>query len=74
VSEREAESALWHAKEDRPGDDGSRVAVGQTEEGRYIRVVYVPDPEPGSVFVVTAYELRGKPLAAYKRRRRRKQT
>ena len=31
--------------------------------GRYLRVVYVPDPEPESVFVVTAYELTGKPLA-----------
>jgi hypothetical protein len=32
----------------------------------------VVDPEPESVFVVTAYELTGKPLAAYRRRRRRK--
>ncbi len=64
---------LLQAKEDRPGQDGARIAVGQTQEGRYIRVIYVPDPEPGSVFVVTAYELRGKPLAAYKHRRRKKQ-
>jgi hypothetical protein len=34
---------------------------------------YVPDAEPDSVFVVTAYELKGKPLAAYRRRRRKKQ-
>jgi hypothetical protein len=54
VSEWEAESILTHATEDRPGQDGARIAVGQTEEGRYIRVVYVPDPEPDSVFVVTA--------------------
>jgi len=27
----------------------------------------VPDPEPDSVFVLTAYERTGKPLAAYKR-------
>jgi hypothetical protein len=73
VSEEEAESILRRATEDRPGQDGARIAVGQTEEGRYIRVVYVPDPEPDSVFVVTAYELTGKPLAAYKRRRRKKQ-
>jgi hypothetical protein len=73
VSEDEAEAVLRQAKEDRPGQDGARVAVGRTEEGRYIRVIYVPDPEPGSVFVVTAYELRGKPLVAYKRRRRKKQ-
>lgn len=34
--------------------------------------MYVPDPEPRSVFVITAMELRGKPLTAYRRRRRRK--
>jgi hypothetical protein len=37
-----------------------------------LRVIYVPDPEPDSIFVITAYELRGKPLAAYRRRQRRK--
>jgi CBS domain-containing protein len=37
-----------------------------------LRVVYVPDQIPRSVFVVTAYDLVGKPLAAYRRRRRRR--
>jgi len=37
--------------EDREGDESSRVAVGQTEAGRYLRVIYVPDPQPGSAFV-----------------------
>ena len=49
-----------------------QVAVGKTSEGRYLKVIYVPDPEPNSVFVITAYELKGKPLTAYKHRRRRK--
>jgi hypothetical protein len=31
-----------------------------------------PDPDPRSVFVITAYELKGKPLAAYRRRQGRK--
>jgi len=48
------------------------VALGQTSGGRYLRVIYVPDPVPESVFVVTAYELAGKPLAAYRKRRRKK--
>jgi transposase len=39
---------------------------------RFLRVIYVPDPEPDSIFVITAYELRGKPLTAYRRRQRRK--
>jgi hypothetical protein len=58
--------------EDRAGREGSRVALGRTESGRYLRVIYVPDPEPESVFVITAYELRGHPLAAYRRRRKKK--
>jgi hypothetical protein len=31
------------------------------------------DPTPESVFVVTAYEISGKALKAYRRRQRRKQ-
>jgi hypothetical protein len=57
--------------EDRPGREGSRVALGQTNAGRYLRVIYITDPAPESVFVITAYELTGKPLAAYRRRRRK---
>ena len=72
VDEQEVEDILTRPGEDRPGRNGSRVAIGQTREGRYLRVIYVPDPEPHSVFVITAYELRGKPLAAYRRRRRRR--
>ena len=68
VDEKEVEDVLARPGEDRQGRDGSRIAVGQTVAGRYLRVIYVPDPEPGSVFVVTAYELSGKALGAYKRR------
>jgi len=70
--ESEVEEVLARAGEDRPGKDGARVAIGQTRAGRYLRVIYVPDPEPQGVFVITAYELRGKPLTAYKRRMRRR--
>ena len=72
VTEDEVVDVVDNPREDRPGQQGSRVAIGQTGSGRYLRVIYVPDPEPDSVFVITAYELRGKPLAAYRRRRRRK--
>lgn len=72
VDEEEVEQILAHPLEDRPGKDGSRVALGRTYDGRYLRVVYVPDSQPNSVFVVTAYELRGKPLLALRRRIRRK--
>jgi hypothetical protein len=72
VRESEVEEILANPGEDRAGREGARIALGRTSDGRYLRVVYVPDTAPNSVFVVTAYELRGKPLAAYRRRRRRK--
>lgn len=72
VIENEVESILSRPGEDRPGREGSRVAIGQTQAGRYLRVIYVPDPEPDSVFVITAYELCGKPLLAYRKRKKRR--
>lgn len=74
VAEDEVEEVLTRPGEDRPGQEGSRIAIGRTRAGRYLRVVYVPDPKPDSVFVITAYEVTGKPLAAYKRRMRRRRT
>ena len=72
VTEEEAEEILINPGEDRPGPEGSRVALGKTSGGRYLRVIYVHDDEPGSIFVITAYNLTGKPLKAFLRRRRRK--
>lgn len=72
MKESDVEFVLRHAGEDRPGTDDCRIAIGQTEAGQYLRVIYAPDPEAGSVFVITAYELIGKPLLAYRRRRRRR--
>lgn len=72
VTEAEAEDILTNPGEDRAGSESSRVVLGQTEAGRYLKVIYVPDPQPDSVFVITAYQLEGKPLLAYRRRMRRK--
>jgi uncharacterized protein DUF4258 len=72
INEEEVEDVLQRPGEDRPGTEGSRVALGQTRGGRYLRVIYVPDPEPNSVFVITAYQLTGKALTAFRRRRRRR--
>jgi hypothetical protein len=72
VREHEVEWVLQRPGEDRPGAKGSRIAIGRTEAGRYLRVIYVPDAQSNSVFVITAYELTGKPLIAYRRRRRRR--
>lgn len=72
VEEVEVEDVLQAPGKDRPGREGARIAIGQAGSGRYLRDVYVPDPEPQSVFVITAYELKGKPLIAYRRRRCRR--
>jgi hypothetical protein len=72
VTKPEVEEVLTHPLEDRVGSEGSRVALGQTESGRYLRVVYVPDPESASAFVITAYDLGPKAKKALRRRRRRK--
>lgn len=72
VREHEVEWVLQRPGEDRPGAKGARVAIGRTEAGRYLRVIYVPDVQSNGVFVITAYELTGKPLIAYRRRCRRK--
>jgi len=72
VDESEVEDVLMNPGEDWRGRNQSRVALGQTQAGRYLQVIYSPDPQPDSVFVMTAYDLRGKPLAAYKRRQRRR--
>jgi hypothetical protein len=42
VEKEEVGDVLRRPMEDRPGREGSRVAVGRTEEGRYLRVVYGP--------------------------------
>ena len=72
VTQPEAEDVLRRPLEDRIGRDGSRVAIGQTRAGRYLRVIYVPDPEPESVFVITAFDLGPKALRALRRRRKKK--
>ncbi|VVB96086.1 Uncharacterised protein [uncultured archaeon] len=72
VSEDEVEDVLLKPGEDRSGKDGSRVAIGQSRAGRYLKVIYVIDFDPKSIFVITAFDLTGKPLIAYKRRSRKK--
>jgi hypothetical protein len=70
ITEDEVRQLLAHPAEDRPSSDDSRMALGQTRTGRYLRVIYVPDEGGQSAFVVTAYELRGKQLKAHRRRKR----
>jgi len=45
ITEAEAEWILAHPAEDGASADWSRQALGQTADGRYLRVIYVPDEE-----------------------------
>lgn len=68
VSESEVQEVLDQPLEDWPGRERARIALGHTEAGRYLQVIYVPDPEPGSVFVVTAYDLGPRARRALRRK------
>jgi hypothetical protein len=72
VTEDEVREVLRKPGEDRSGDEGSRVAIGQTVAGRYLKVIYARDTVGDGVFVITAYDLKRKPLNAFRRRQRRK--
>ena len=73
VTEDEVREVLSRPGLNYPSSRNSRIHEGQTEAGRYLKVVYVPDEDADSAFIVTAYELKGKALKAYRRAMRRKQ-
>jgi hypothetical protein len=72
ITKVEVEEVLNNPGEDRIGKDESRVCIGQTSAGRYLKIIYVQDKKKNELFVITAYEIKGKALLAYKRRRRKK--
>lgn len=72
VSEDEVQEVLNRPGLNLRGKGNSRSIMGQTAVGRYLKIVFVPDAGGSSGFVVTAYELRGKALRAYRRARKRK--
>ena len=72
VTEAEVRQVLSGRGEDVRGDGDSRMKLGQTQAGRLLQVIYVPDPGRESGFVITAYDLKPKAKKAYRRRQRRK--
>jgi hypothetical protein len=72
VTESEVEDVLRGPLENRPGEGGSRVLIGRSRQGRYLRVVVAIDWDGQGVFVITAYDMRGKPLKALRRRMKRR--
>ena len=57
---------------DVPHGEDTRLAEGQTLAGRYLRVIYKVNEIDDSLLVITAYDLRGNSLRAYRRRKRRR--
>jgi hypothetical protein len=72
VTEEEVRQVLMRPGEEFAGRKNTRIALGQTAAGRYLQVVFVPDADQAGAFVLTAYDLAGRALKAYRRRRRRK--
>jgi hypothetical protein len=72
VSEEEVRQVLSRPGEEFPGSDRSRIRLGQTEAGRYLQLVYVPDEVGGGIFIVTAFELTANAKRAFRRRQRRR--
>ena len=72
VTEVEVEDVLRFPIEDAKAGRGTRISIGQTRAGRYLKVVYSPDQIGDGIFVVTAYDLRGNQLTAFRRRMRRR--
>ncbi len=72
ITEREVEQVYFGPGEDLPAANNARMKLGQTFAGRFLKIIYSPDSESDSVFIITAYELRGKAKTAFRRRRRRK--
>ena len=72
ISETEVEEVLDNPVQDLRGQNQSRIAIGPTSAGRYLKVIYAIDLWPESVFVITAYDLRPKAKRAVRRRVRKK--
>src|SRR5689334_1180267 len=72
VTDEGVRQVLSRPGEELRGDDRSRIRLGQTEAGRYLQGVAVPDVFADSAFVVTAYDLTPKAKRAFRRRQWRK--
>jgi hypothetical protein len=72
VKEEEVRQVFLSRGDEFEGRRGTRVRFGQTEAGRYLKVIFLADEERDSLFVVTAFDLTGKALKAFRRRQRRR--
>ena len=74
VSEDDVAEVLDNKPETRKEADGSQIALGMTLDGRFLRVVYLPNQESGTIFVITAFEPGRTTKRGWRRRQRRKKS
>jgi hypothetical protein len=65
VTEEEVRQVLLGRGDDFRGRKKSRIKFGQTLAGRYLKVIYQPDELHDSIFVITAYDMKGKPAGLF---------
>lgn len=68
VTEQEAVEALINAYEDRHEREGVRSIIGQTDGGRFLRLLVKRDTSV--TVIITGYDLPPKQLKAFRRRSR----
>lgn len=73
VTEDEVGQVLARPGDDHQGAQHTRMKYGQTAAGRYLKVIYKENRQAQEIYVITAYELRGKTRKAFRRRQRRRQ-
>lgn len=71
IWEWEAQDILEQFVENVSARDGARAALGQTRNGRWLRVIYRQDPESNELLVITAYEPSNNAIRAARRGLRR---
>ncbi len=71
VAAWEVEDIMETFYEDVAAHSGARAAIGQTRNGRWLRVIYRQTPDPDELLIVTAFTPTTKALRAIRRRLRK---
>lgn len=67
----EVRDVLRKPLEEIRGRNGSKLVLGQTRAGRYLKIICVPDEQGDGIFIVTAFDLPARQVRALRRRMRR---
>jgi hypothetical protein len=72
VTEPEVAQAMIDPLETVKGRGTSKIAIGQTRAGRYLKIIYSPDEIGDGMFVVTAFDVPPRQIRALMKRIRRR--